>query len=95
MWATPNAKDSGLSFGAGNPEDISAITASLIGIIITLLFMGLTGVFLLLLSFPIVWLLRLLSLKKINGRTGDTIGAVQQISDITILCLFYFLMSTG
>ena len=95
MWATPNAKDSGLSFDAGNPEDISAITASLIGIIITLLFMGLTGVFLLLLSFSIVWLLRLLSLKKINGRTGDTIGAVQQISDITILCLFYFLMSTG
>jgi len=94
MWATPNAKDNGLSFNAGRPEDISVIVACLMGVIITILLVGLSSVLLLLLSFSIVWLLRILSLEKINGRTGDTIGAVQQISDIIILCSIYLLINT-
>lgn len=92
MWITPNAKDKGLSFNTGRPDDISAIVAFTLGASVTLLLVGFKGIFLLLLGSIIVWLSRILSLHKIDGQTGDTIGAVQQICEVIILFSIFFLV---
>ena len=92
MWITPNAKDKGLSFNTGRPDDISAIVAFTLGASVTLLLVGFKGIFILLLGSIIVWLSRILSLHKIDGQTGDTIGAVQQICEVIILFSIFFLV---
>ena len=92
MWITPNAKDKGLSFNTGRPDDVSAIVAFTLGASVTLLLVGFKGIFILLLGSIIVWLSRILSLHKIDGQTGDTIGAVQQICEVIILFSIFFLV---
>lgn len=92
MWVTPNAKEKGLSFNTGRPNDISAIVAFTLGAAVTLLMVGFTGIFLLVLGSLLVWLSKIISLHKIDGQTGDTIGAVQQICELVILLSIYFLV---
>jgi adenosylcobinamide-GDP ribazoletransferase len=87
MWATPCAKEIGLSANTGRPDDISTGLALLIGLITTILFLGIKGLIVLTLCFFILWYAKTISIKKINGQTGDTIGAVQQICEVCILCV--------
>ena len=87
MWATPCAKKIGLSANTGRPDDISTGLALLIGLITTILFLGIKSLIVLTLCFFILWSAKTISTKKINGQTGDTIGAVQQICEVCILCV--------
>jgi adenosylcobinamide-GDP ribazoletransferase len=86
MWTTPCAKEVGLSANTGRPDDVSTTIAFLIGLITTILLLGIKSVAVLALCFVVLWSAKTISTKKINGQTGDTIGAVQQICEVCILC---------
>jgi adenosylcobinamide-GDP ribazoletransferase len=86
MRLVPNARNDGLSAGAGTPPQNSALIASGIAIVVLLLCLGFgaTLVALLLLAAAggtMAWL----SVRQIGGQTGDVLGAFEQVSEILIL----------
>ncbi len=89
--ALPAARQNGVAAGAGQPEDGARNIAIFIGIAVTLLLLvpglGLPGTVLSLIltgaaGFGFTRFVR----RKLEGHTGDTIGATQQISEIVMLC---------
>jgi adenosylcobinamide-GDP ribazoletransferase len=89
--ALPPARQNGVAAGAGQPEDGARNIAIFIGIAVTLLLLvpglGLPGTVLSLIltgaaGFGFTRFVR----RKLEGHTGDTIGATQQISEIVMLC---------
>jgi adenosylcobinamide-GDP ribazoletransferase len=86
MRLVPNARNDGLSAGAGTPPQNSALIASGIAIVVLLLCLGFgaTLVALLLLAAAggvMAWL----SVRQIGGQTGDVLGAFEQVAEILIL----------
>src|SRR5690606_18382472 len=94
LWhwtATPPARPEGVAASVGQPDNSARNTAIISGVIIASM-----------LALPFVSILSLVSafvavavaitffngfvVKKINGHTGDTLGATQQISVIVWLC---------
>jgi adenosylcobinamide-GDP ribazoletransferase len=86
MRAVPNARDDGLSAGAGTPEAGPASLAALLGLLALLLCLGVgAGLIAALLVVAVLPVLARLSLRQIGGQTGDVLGAVEQASEIAIL----------
>lgn len=85
MFALPNARQNGLSASAGRPNT-TALTASLaIGALSCLIFGTLAA---LLIAAASVFTTIQIARTKIQGQTGDILGATQQLTEITILlCL--------
>jgi adenosylcobinamide-GDP ribazoletransferase len=88
MYLLPPARSDGLSFDAGRPSGDGVAAAGAIGFAILAICLGpwrgIAAVFLLLVVIAIItWL----SSEQIEGQTGDTLGAVEQISEILILLL--------
>jgi adenosylcobinamide-GDP ribazoletransferase len=86
MRRVPRARDDGLSAGAGDPPQGSAVLAVAIGVVVLLLCLGLgaTVIAALLLATATV-LLAWLSVAQIGGQTGDVLGTQEQVSEILIL----------
>jgi adenosylcobinamide-GDP ribazoletransferase len=86
MRRVPRARDDGLSAGAGDPPQGSAVLAVAIGLVVLLLCLGLGATVLaaLLLATATV-LLAWLSVTQIGGQTGDVLGTQEQVSEILIL----------
>jgi adenosylcobinamide-GDP ribazoletransferase len=86
MRRVPRARDDGLSAGAGDPPQGSAVLAVAIGVVVLLLCLGLgaTVIAALLLATATV-LLAWLSVTQIGGQTGDVLGTQEQVSEILIL----------
>jgi adenosylcobinamide-GDP ribazoletransferase len=89
--ALPSARQIGVAAGAGHPEASARNIALFIGITVTLLLLvpvfGLPDIVLLLVvtgcaGFGFTRFVR----GKIEGHTGDTIGATQQVTEIVMLC---------
>jgi adenosylcobinamide-GDP ribazoletransferase len=86
MFLLPPARGDGLSFQAGRPPSDSVAGAVVLGFVIlafclhpgrgivALIFLGL-----------VVVLMAWLSSRQIEGQTGDVLGALEQVSEITIL----------
>ena len=85
MQRTPAARDSGLAASAGSIADATALVALAIGAIPLLLLGIVQGLLLAILTGVFAWWLRGLFIRQIGGLTGDTMGAAQQIVEITIL----------
>lgn len=86
MRAVPNAREDGLSAGAGAPEAGPAWIAALLGLLVLLLCLGVGPG--LLAAFVVaagLLVLARLSVRQIGGQTGDVLGAVEQASEILIL----------
>ena len=85
MWALPHARAAGLSHGTGRPAlHIVAAAAGIAAIIAAALVGGsVFGVLLwtALAVCAVAWIAR----AKIGGQTGDTLGALQQMTEIAIL----------
>lgn len=85
MHLLPPARTDGLAAGAG---PVSAETAA-IGMALgaaALLLLGIGGALMTALLLAIVfWAFRSLCLRQIGGHTGDTVGALQQFGEITVL----------
>jgi adenosylcobinamide-GDP ribazoletransferase len=86
MWGLRPARPDGLGATAGTPRLSAAITAALIGSAITLAALG-PGRGVIALSFAGVFVLAIggVAWRQIGGYTGDVLGALQQIGEITIL----------
>lgn len=85
MHLLPPARDDGLSAGAGA---VSAETAALGAVLgaLALLALGLGGAVAALILLGLLFAaFRALCLNQIGGQTGDTVGALQQLGEITIL----------
>lgn len=82
---TPLARDSGLAGSVGVVSDSVARTGLALGAA-GLLFLGIGGAIAAAVVLAIVLLaFRALCLRQIGGITGDTLGAAQQLAEITIL----------
>jgi adenosylcobinamide-GDP ribazoletransferase len=86
MWFVPPARRDGLSAAAGHPPEASVIVAGLLGALALGLGLGPADG---LIAFGIVVIAAMvmawLSLRQIEGQTGDVLGAVEQVSEILIL----------
>ncbi|RWQ21112.1 adenosylcobinamide-GDP ribazoletransferase [Mesorhizobium sp.] len=81
----PSARVDGLSADAGTVSQETAIAGAVLGAI-PLLLLGLGGaIFALILLGLLFAAFRALCLNQIDGQTGDTIGALQQASEIAVL----------
>ncbi|HUW74576.1 MAG TPA: adenosylcobinamide-GDP ribazoletransferase [Methyloceanibacter sp.] len=86
MRAVPNARQDGLSAGAGTPSARSTTIAALLGLLALALCLGVgAGLVAALLVAAGLIIMARLSLKQIGGQTGDVLGAVEQLSEIVIL----------
>ena len=84
-WVPP-ARPDGLSADAGRPSPTSVMAAAVLGFVVLLWSLGAArSVVALLLLLVVFGLMRWLCLRQIGGQTGDTAGALEQISEIAIL----------
>jgi adenosylcobinamide-GDP ribazoletransferase len=86
MHMVPPARADGLSSGAGQPPFASVITGLLLGIVSLLLAFGPTGAMITVLLLLLVALvLARVAIRQFGGQTGDVLGALEQIGEITVL----------
>ena len=95
MWLVPPARSDGLSAGAGQPSSQSALIAVGLGMFCLIFGLGpsgaIIGVILLLLAGLIMgWL----TMRHVAGQTGDILGAMEQIGEITIVLMAAALLGT-
>jgi adenosylcobinamide-GDP ribazoletransferase len=75
--------------GAGrNPLDI--LFTSIITLIVVFFFQGFKGLLLILGTISLVYAILKYSDKKINGITGDVLGAINELIELWVLCFFSF-----
>jgi adenosylcobinamide-GDP ribazoletransferase len=86
MLALPPARADGLSAGAGRPTPIGVAVAILLGIIAIAgsFSFATAGAVLIALTLAFVGM-RWLCKTQIGGQTGDTLGALEQIAEVSIL----------
>jgi adenosylcobinamide-GDP ribazoletransferase len=86
MFLLPPARSDGLSFDAGQPPSDGTAAAAVLGFVI-LAFCLHPGraIVALIFLFIVVALMAWLARRQIDGQTGDVLGALEQVSEITIL----------
>ncbi|TPJ15949.1 adenosylcobinamide-GDP ribazoletransferase [Mesorhizobium sp. B2-3-14] len=85
MHLLPPARSDGLSAGAGTVSLETAITGAVLGAI-PLFLLGLGGAIAALILLGLFFAaFHALCLNQIEGQTGDTVGALQQLSEIAVL----------
>ncbi len=85
MAALPNARNSGLSHSVGGPKAETAATGFGLAVILSLLLIGPSTLMATVFSALIVGILALVAKAKINGQTGDVLGASQQLAELAFL----------
>jgi len=86
MRAVPQAREDGLSAGAGIPSQGSAASAAIIGLLALLLCLGLgASLWTLFLTTAALLLLARLACKTAGGQTGDVLGTAEQTVEILTL----------
>jgi adenosylcobinamide-GDP ribazoletransferase len=87
MRLVPPARSDGLSANSGAIPDSAAFVAALMGAA-ALLFLGVSGAILAAVALAILFFAgRRLCQRQIGGQTGDVLGAVEQLSEITVLLI--------
>jgi adenosylcobinamide-GDP ribazoletransferase len=86
MGLLPPARVDGLSVGVGRPLPMSIAAAVLLGVIALFVALGpAAGFCAILLLAAALALLAWLCIRQFGGQTGDVLGAVEQLGEITIL----------
>jgi adenosylcobinamide-GDP ribazoletransferase len=86
MWLLPPARSDGLSFAAGSPPGESVAAAAAIAFIVLLFCLHpVRGVVAALTLIAAVAMMAWLSMRQIDGQTGDILGAVEQVGEIAVL----------
>jgi len=86
MRLVPPARADGLSVGVGMPPRASVIAALIIGVVALGIGLGpMAGVFAVALMAAEFAFLRWLCMRQIGGQTGDVLGALEQMGEMTIL----------
>jgi adenosylcobinamide-GDP ribazoletransferase len=86
MWLLPPARSDGLSYEAGRPpgEGVAAAAAIALVVLLFCLHPG-RGIIALIFLTATVALMAWLSVRQIEGQTGDVIGALEQVGEIVVL----------
>jgi adenosylcobinamide-GDP ribazoletransferase len=86
MWLLPPARGDGLSHDAGRPPGESVAAAAAIAFVVLLfcLYPG-RAVIAALLLVAVIALMAWLSMRQIDGQTGDVVGALEQVAEIVVL----------
>jgi adenosylcobinamide-GDP ribazoletransferase len=88
MWLVPPARLDGLSAGAGQPSQQSAIIALLLGALCLIFGFGPSKAMVALLLLALTGLiLARLAMRQIGGQTGDILGALEQIGEIAVMLI--------
>ena len=86
LYWVPPARPDGLSADAGRPARSSVVVAGLLGLLVLVWSLGAAAsAVALVLVLAVLGVLRRLCLRQIGGQTGDTAGALEQISEVAIL----------
>ena len=86
MHAVPHAREDGLSVGAGRPQFTRAALAAIIGLAVAIGCFGFATAMMAVLGVVIVAVLILYwAVVRLDGQTGDVLGALQQVAEITVL----------
>ena len=85
MCALPNARGAGLSHGVGQPEWRMAGWGAALAALAAVILMGWSGIGAAIAAMAASVAVGLIAKSKINGQTGDILGATQQIVEIAIL----------
>ena len=86
MRFVPQARPDGLSAQAGQPTSRCVTVAALLGVVALGITLGLAATLIGLVLAASVWFfMAWLSVRQIGGRTGDVLGALEQIIEIVIL----------
>jgi adenosylcobinamide-GDP ribazoletransferase len=86
MWLLPPARSDGLSFEAGRPPDESVAAGIAIAFLILVFCLyPARGVLALIFLIATVALMAWLSVRQIDGQTGDVMGALEQVGEIAVL----------
>jgi adenosylcobinamide-GDP ribazoletransferase len=85
-WLMPPARGDGLSHDAGRPPGESVAAAAAIAFVVLLfcLYPG-RAVIAALLLVAVIALMAWLSMRQIDGQTGDVVGALEQVAEIVVL----------
>ncbi|MGE0563224.1 MAG: adenosylcobinamide-GDP ribazoletransferase [Pseudolabrys sp.] len=86
MRLVPRARAEGLSFAAGRPSGVSAAVAASLGVVALSAGLGAERAVVALLAVVVIsvvmaWACR----RQIGGQTGDTLGALEQATEIAVL----------
>lgn len=85
MTMMPNARDHGLSQSVGRPSRNTAFISTVIALVGCLMLVGPLTVAMVMATILIGLGIGLLAWNKINGQTGDVLGATQQITEVIAL----------
>ena len=88
MSTIPHARRDGLAHSVGQPSTSYAAVALAVGAVVALLFVGASAFIGLMAAIVVTFGVALLAKNKIDGHTGDVLGATQQLSEVAVLlCL--------
>ncbi len=85
MWVMPNARDNGLAAGVGMPPATSVQIATAVCFIIAVLTLGWVGILAMVTAALSAWGVGLIANAKIEGYTGDVLGAMQKCATLAAL----------
>jgi adenosylcobinamide-GDP ribazoletransferase len=85
MWREPSARSDGLAASAGRPGDMATAWAAALGVLVTLVFVGLDAFIAIGAGAAVALLIARLARRQIGGITGDVLGAVQQGTEVALL----------
>ena len=86
MWLVPPARSDGLSAGVGQPSRQSAMIAISLGALCLIYGLGPSGAIIGMILLALVGLIMgWLAISHVAGQTGDILGAMEQIGEITIV----------
>lgn len=85
MARLPHARTTGLSHSVGRPPIATARVAECIAVLAAILLLGWNGLVVLLAAFLAATACALIAKAKINGQTGDILGATQNLTEISVL----------
>jgi len=88
MHSLPHARDTGLSHAQGRPAMQNAALAAGVGFAISFICLGWVAFKLVVLLGIVTFAMGVLSQRKIDGQTGDVLGATQQMALLTALIAF-------
>lgn len=96
MRFVPPARADGLSAQAGRPAPQSIVVAAVLGAIALGLGLGpLAAIIALILLVAACAFMAWLSLRHIDGQTGDVLGALEQINEVLVLLTAVALLKAG
>lgn len=93
MAALPHARNLGLSHSVGRPDAPTAVLGLGVALLIAGLCVGGAAIGGMLAGLTMAAVVALVAKLKINGQTGDVLGASQQLSEIAVLAALILLLA--